>query len=253
MDSESGPQSALPLSAGAAARGAALPRRERTRLATTDEIKAAAHDLLAPSPDGGDLSLRAVARQVGMTPSAIYRYFESREDLLEALARDAFDSVSATLAAAVEADTSAGSVDRAVAVAHAYRRWCLEHPADFGLIFRTDRPDTRASEAWRAHLLEFYRVPFEVLLRDMAAGEVAITPGAATPAVRADVLEAARLVAQDAEVMPEMVSLLVSLWASVHGFVCLELFGHVGLLMEDADAAFDQHVRAALVAVRRTG
>ena len=80
--------------------------RARVRAEMTDEIKAVARRHLAT--DGADLSLRAVARDMGMVSSAIYRYFPSRDDLLTALIIEAYnalgDAVEAADAAADRAD-----------------------------------------------------------------------------------------------------------------------------------------------------
>src|SRR3954454_5777737 len=73
--------------------------RERVRLELTKEIKDIARRQLAIDGSAG-LSLRAVAREVGMVSSAVYRYFPSRDDLLTALIIDAYDAVGAAATAA---------------------------------------------------------------------------------------------------------------------------------------------------------
>ncbi|WP_375502006.1 TetR/AcrR family transcriptional regulator [uncultured Jatrophihabitans sp.] len=73
-----------------------VPRRERLRIETTAEIKQRAWASMAEV--GTDaLSLRAVARQMGMAPSALYRYFASRNDLLTALIIDGFTGLAGAL------------------------------------------------------------------------------------------------------------------------------------------------------------
>src|SRR3954452_15064619 len=91
---------AMATSAPRTARGV----RERVRAEMTDEIKAAARRQLAQH--GADaLSLRAVARDVGLVSSAVYRYFPSRDDLLTALIIDAYDALGAAAEATEKADT----------------------------------------------------------------------------------------------------------------------------------------------------
>ncbi|WZH54125.1 MAG: TetR/AcrR family transcriptional regulator [Nocardioides alkalitolerans] len=222
-----------------------LSRRDRLRLATIEEIKSAARELLLPLPGGGDLSLRAVAREIGMTPSAIYRYFESRQDLIEALARDALESAGAALRVADEADTHPSAFARAVALASAYRRWCLDHRAEFALVFR----DGQGTDAVRVDTIAFYSVPLQVLAEELQADRIRIPEHTdVLPTVRAEVLElAASLAPQGVE--PATVIYLVSVWAAVHGFVCLELFGHVPGILEDPGDAFERHVRLVLRSV----
>lgn len=218
-------------------------RRDRLRIATVEEIKAAGRMLLN-TVGSAELSLRAVAREIGMTPSAIYRYFESRRDLLDALALDAFDSLAEALDACVAEHVDADWLVRGVALCHAYRDWCRAHPAEFVLVFQTPQP-VAPDEAHQARLLAFYRQPVVLLAARLEAGEVALPEGMAAASVRPEMVELAQeALAPTADAA--LVATLLSLWASVHGHVCLELSGHAGFLVGDADAAFEAHVRRTL-------
>src|SRR5258705_679399 len=113
--------------------------RERVRAELTREIADVARGQLATDGAGG-LSLRAVAREVGMVSSAIYRYFPSRDELLTALIVDAFDAVGL---AAERADASRDADDirgRWLAVATAVRRWALDHPHQYALVYGSPVP-----------------------------------------------------------------------------------------------------------------
>jgi AcrR family transcriptional regulator len=87
-----------------------LSRRDRVRAATVTEIKDTARRILvAEGPDG--LSLRAIAREMGMTAPALYRYFPSREDLIGALIADLYDELTAAISTAARtAGDAAGGV-----------------------------------------------------------------------------------------------------------------------------------------------
>lgn len=220
-----------------------LTRRDRTRLATTEEIKGAARQLLAPSASGGDLSLRAVAREIQMTPSAIYRYFESRQDLMESLAQDAFESVSATLSDSLRTHAASPQVVRVVATCHAYRDWCLAHPAEFALIFRADGSTAPGSPKWSSLAVEHYRIPFELFLPELGEWEL---PDSVDPGVRAEIVELLRSLAPELDLTWAHASALISVWSAIHGYVCLELFGHLHLLVEDVAPAYENHVLAVL-------
>jgi AcrR family transcriptional regulator len=79
--------------------------------------------------------LRAIARQLGMTAPALYRYFPSREDLLEHVIADLYDEVTDALEAARD-ELPAGDVGRPMlAASRRFRRWALDHPEEFGLLF----------------------------------------------------------------------------------------------------------------------
>src|SRR4051794_28037885 len=110
--------------------------RARVRAEMTAEIKAAARRHLAT--DGANLSLRAIARDLGMVSSALYRYFASRDELLTALIIDAYNDlgeVAERADAAVTDRTDARS--RWMTVAHALRGWALTNPAEYALLYGT--------------------------------------------------------------------------------------------------------------------
>ena len=111
-------------------------RRERARDATTSEIKATARRLLVQ--DGPDaLTLRAIAREMGMTAPGLYRYFASHDDLVAAVCDDLLDELTAVLAAARDTVVVTDPVGRLGATCRAFRRWALEHPREFELSFAT--------------------------------------------------------------------------------------------------------------------
>ena len=107
--------------------------RQRARAELTREIKEGARRQLADTGAGG-ISLRAVARELGMASSALYRYFPSRDDLLTALIIDAYNAIGEAAETAI-ADTSAdtspgtrGARARWLAACHAIRAWAIGHP-----------------------------------------------------------------------------------------------------------------------------
>ncbi len=93
-----------------------LTRRERVRAATIDEIKEIARRHIAEK-GAAALSLRAIAREMGMTSPALYRYFASRDDLVTALIVDAYNSLADALEAARDACEEADHAGRLAAIA----------------------------------------------------------------------------------------------------------------------------------------
>lgn len=123
---------------------AASSIRARVRAEMLDEIKVVARRHLAS--DGANLSLRAVARDMGMVSSAIYRYFPSRDDLLTALIIDAYDALGAVVEAA---DAGADRLDlrgRWHAACRAARDWALAHPAEYALLYGSPVPGYAAPD-----------------------------------------------------------------------------------------------------------
>src|SRR5579862_9020730 len=171
--------------------------RARVRAEMIAEIKTIARRHL--ETDGANLSLRAVARDMGMVSSAVYRYFASRDELLTALIVDAYNALGETVEAADAAVADRTALrQRWMATARAVRGWALAHQAEYALLFGSPVPGYAAPDDTIAAAA---RTPV-VLLRILADGVAAGTLGTAWPpadrpaarltaAVRAD-LERAR-------------------------------------------------------------
>src|SRR5215207_3373039 len=99
--------------------------RERVRAEITAEITDAARRQLA-EVGAAALSLRAVARELGMASSAVYRYFPSRDELLTRLIIDGYDALGAVAEHAD--DPAAPPEERWLSVCRATRAWALAHP-----------------------------------------------------------------------------------------------------------------------------
>src|SRR5437763_13867335 len=110
-------------------------RRARVRAATTEEIKQTARRLLvAQGPEA--VSLRAIAREMGMTAPALYRYFGNREDLIGHVVADIFNEIADGIQAAIDRTATGGGdvAAKMLAACHEFRRWSLAHRAEFGLL-----------------------------------------------------------------------------------------------------------------------
>lgn len=131
--------------------------RARARIEVTAAIKDEARRQLA-AEGAAKLSLRAVARELGMVSSALYRYFPSRDDLLTALIIDAYDSVGEAAETARDAASDAAPTPRWTAVCEAVRAWALAHPHEYALIYGSPvpgyvAPDTTIPAASRVGLV----------------------------------------------------------------------------------------------------
>src|SRR6202042_823749 len=108
--------------------------RERARAELTREIKQEARRQLAASGATG-LSLRAVARELGMVSSALYRYFPSRDDLLTALIIDAYNTLGEHAEKAEAAVPRSRYRARLHAVCDGARAWAVTHPNEYALVY----------------------------------------------------------------------------------------------------------------------
>jgi AcrR family transcriptional regulator len=214
--------------------------RARVRAEMIGEIKAAARRHLAT--DGANLSLRAIARDMGMVSSALYRYFASRDDLLTALIIDAYNDMGG---AAESAD--AGVTDRAdgrarwMAVGRALRRWALAHPAEYALLYGTPVPGYAAPADTTPPASRPVRVLATILAEAPAVDDRDIPLG---PALRGEIQ---RIAAAGAPGLSDaaMVRGLVA-WTLVFGALNFELFGRIDTLIDERDEWFDVQMRSVL-------
>ena len=119
--------------------------RARVRAELTREIAEVARRHLA-SDGAAALSLRAVARELGMASSAVYRYFPSRDDLLTALIVDAYDAMGAAAEAADAERSRADLFGRWQAVCAPSATWALAHPHEYSLVYGSPVPGYAAPE-----------------------------------------------------------------------------------------------------------
>ncbi|MEW2259127.1 TetR/AcrR family transcriptional regulator [Streptomyces sp. NPDC047869] len=207
--------------------------RARARIEVTAAIKDAARRQLAQE-GAARLSLRAVARELGMVSSALYRYFPSRDDLLTALIIDAYDSLGAAAEAARAAAPDADPVRQWTAVCEAVRVWALAHTHEYALIYGSPvpgyaAPQTTVPAAARVGLLLIG------IVRD-AHGTSGLTELPLTAELRP---EAERLAADLApDLPPEAAAALVAAWAELFGLVGFEVFGQFNRVIEDREAFF---------------
>jgi AcrR family transcriptional regulator len=224
--------------------------RERARAELTREIKEEARRQLAETGAHG-LSLRAVARELGMVSSALYRYFPSRDDLLTALIIDAYDALGEVAETAIAA--TARPRARWLAACHAIRGWALAHPHEYALIYGSPVPGYRAPQATVGPAS---RVPlaFTGVLRDAVAGGdmPAGDDGAvARPGLTGQLTDQAAAISAALAsppgsgapaVPPEAVARAVIAWTQLFGMISFELFGQFAGSFEPADALFDYAV-----------
>jgi AcrR family transcriptional regulator len=194
------------------------------------------------------LSLRAVARDVEMVSSAVYRYFPSRDALLTALLIEAYDELgtaaeTADAAVADRGDTAA----RWLATFRAVRTWCVAHPGEFGLLYGTPVPGYVAPRDTVDPATRVVRVLVRIVGDAYAAGaRPAVVPAsaAASATVPGTIAPALAFVAEHGlmegtdlsdEELPEAVRRAVMAWTALFGVISFELFGHqVGSVADPA-------------------
>ena len=224
-------------------------RRERARADTLRESKETARRVLVERGVDG-LALRAVAREMGMTAPALYRYFTSREDLVENVVADLYEELTDLLEAIRDAAEPATPGVQLLEVSRAFRTWSIDHPAEFGLLFGSaglgvlpedahdygERPSQLAGARFggvfaaliaRVYLERGFPVPADEEL---------------DPALQVQLQEwCAKLpVALPLGVM----HVFLSCWIRLYGMVCMEIFGHLRFALHDAEQMFESELRS---------
>lgn len=212
-------------------------RRERLHAATSREILQTARRLLTTG--GADaITLRAIARGMGTTAPALYRYFDNREDLLRHVVGGVYDEATAHLVAAAAAQPD---LDRRILdIARAFRAWALENEREYALIFGTPiegfdvYQDDATADAGRRfgavfldQFLELWRER-----RFPARGEDDM------PRSLREQLERYRQ-SIDGELPPGALLTVVRCWERLQGSVSLEAFGHFRFVFEDPEPFFE--------------
>lgn len=226
--------------------------RARVRAEMVTEIKAVARRHLAT--DGANLSLRAVARDVGVVSSAVYRYFPSRDDLLTALIVDAYDALGSAVEAADAAVTDRADLrGRWLACAHAVRRWALAEPAQYALVFGSPVAGYAAPADTIAPASRTPTALVQILADGVVAGVVPPEPSAeqalsgqgGPPALAVELqADLSRVREGFFPTVPESLLLLGTIgWIHLFGAVSFELFGQLNNVIEAREDYFDHQMR----------
>jgi AcrR family transcriptional regulator len=211
--------------------------RARVRAEMIGEIKAAARRRLAA--DGANLSLRAIARELGMVSSALYRYFASRDELLTALIIDAYNEMGEVAERADAAVDRADARARWMAVSHAVRAWALSNRAEYALLYGTPVPGYAAP----ADTVGPATRPVLVLGAILAdAGPLEGRAFALSPALRGEIRKLAETTSPgvgDAVMVRGLIA-----WTLLFGALSFELFGRINNIIDERDDWFDQQMEA---------
>lgn len=234
------------------AKAPARSLRARVRAEMTEEIKKIALDHLAR--DGSALSLRAVARDMGMVSSAIYRYFPSRDELLTALIIDAYDSLGeAAETADRDVDRQDAYLTRWFTVGHTIRKWALARPAEYALIYGSPIPGYSAPMDTVAPATRTLVAMARCVAEAEAAGKLREPdPAVALPATEnadyaAELRAAASTLgfAEDSKVIESFLSAVTH----VFGAVNFEVFGRLNNAIDQRGEWFDRQLLQMAIAM----
>lgn len=225
--------------------------RERRRAAATREIVDAAERHLTEHGPAA-LSLRAVARSLGMTVQALYHYFPNRDALVTVLVTKGYEDLADAVQAAVDSAPEDPDLPRLVIATEGYRRWAIAHPERFQLLYGTPLRDYAAPA--EGPTTQASRRMSEIFERELFAGYsteqlAAIDVPVLSPGLR-DYLERLPHYGQGSLPAPAT-ALLMSAWGHLHGLVALEVFGHTAFLGGHEADIFRMAMRNLLADIHR--
>ncbi|GHJ28937.1 TetR/AcrR family transcriptional regulator [Streptomyces hygroscopicus] len=238
----------------------ATARRERYRKQTREEAKAVALAQLAEAGTAG-ISVNAIAKAMGMTGPALYRYFANRDELLTELITDAYRELAEAASRAV---ADAAPADRFRALARALRDWAKQHPDRYLLIYGTPVPGYQAPPETTEIAARLMRT----ILDACATVGAAAAPGSGTTGSGADGaggegagggggqsltpleaelarhLEGAGPWVPGEEPGGELKGRALRAWTRLHGVISLDLQGHFADMGFDPSVLFEAEIDA---------
>jgi AcrR family transcriptional regulator len=188
------------------------------------------------------LSLRAIARDLGMVSSAVYRYVSSRDELLTLLLVDAYSDLADTVDRARDAVPDVWS-DDVIAIAQAVRRWAVAHPARWALLYGSPVPGYHApAERTVGPGTRVIGALFDAVAAGIKTGDIMLTNRPAPQPISADFERLRREFGFPGD--DPVLAKCFAIWAGVVGAISLEVFGQYGDdTLSDAAAVFDAQVR----------
>jgi AcrR family transcriptional regulator len=228
-------------------------RRDRRKQETLTDIKETAIHQLAESGPAG-ISMRAIARDLGMTASAVHYYFASRQALLDALIIDGFDSLASAVRSSYNQTAQLSPNERWLSVCRAHRAWALQHAAEYLLIY--GHAGGAARQVNRRALAEMGNVVAVLfaLMRDCTMhGDIDIEHiETAMPASVREQFAAWRDATDGIDDLPDgALAACMFCYSRLHGAITLELVGHLPPQLTDRSAFFDLQMAHTAEALHR--
>ena len=225
------------------------------RQATKDDLIAACRAVLVEEGLPA-VTVRAVAARLGMTAPALYRYYDSREALLEDVVDSLYDELAGELEAATESARAGTVTDRFLATARRFRSWALEHRSEFGLLFGAPIPGVEMKEheltadGLDGRGVRFMLVWLGLFLEVIASGIALPRWPRPVPTALADQLtgyldrldQAGVPLPPRSEAGVELAMLFLTSWQELYGFICTEVFGHLRFAIEDGADMFEDRL-----------
>jgi AcrR family transcriptional regulator len=214
------------------------PVNYEQREETANAIKTAARNLMAKHGTAG-LSIRPIAREIGLTAPALYRYFENLDALITELIVDNFNALAAALEIARDQAQGQLSASQLMAIMLAYRQWALDHPIDFELIYGNPIPGYEApSDITTPAAARAFVIVADLLEQIILSGEFHPPQGHdRVPTKIEPYLEG--MIQQESYAFSTLAAYLTVVgWSQMHGIIMLELTEHITPIIGDMDSYY---------------
>ncbi len=219
-----------------------MSRRARLRVETTREIKEIALRLMAEGgPDA--ITLRAIAREMGMTAGAIYSYFATRDDLITTLITDVYTALVDDAEAARDRVPESDPGGRVLAWGQAVRTWALANPEGFRLIYGDPVPGYQPPPGGAASEAEHRACAGLTGLVAAAWPRASALQGGDYAWSDFDPALVGQVQAEFPGLPPAAVALALRVWGRMHGLIALEIYGHLSPLAHDPEALYAAEMR----------
>jgi len=220
------------------------------RAATDKDIRRTARALLVEQgPEA--VTLRAIARELGITAPALYRYYGSRDDLVEHLRLDVCADLAAELAEDVKGFDDDGAL-QLFAICKGFRRWALTHTSEFTLVFASPTGDVGSAPGSALSRIDepFGRIFLATAGVVLTKHDLVTPPSDSVPPELRDDLTAFQtellaVLNESGSNFPAekldlgMAYLMIQFWARLYGHVTLEVFGNYPIPVSKPDILFD--------------
>jgi AcrR family transcriptional regulator len=189
------------------------------------------------------LSLRAIARDLGMVSSAVYRYVSSRDELLTLLLIDAYSDLADAVDRARDAVPDDVWSDDVIAIAHAARRWAVARPASWALLYGSPVPGYHApAERTVGPGTRVVSALFDAVAAGIATGDIMLSNSPAPQPMSSDFARLRKEFGFPGD--DPVIIKCFAVWAGLVGAISLEVFGQYGTdTLSDPETVFDTQVR----------
>ncbi|MFC6490246.1 TetR/AcrR family transcriptional regulator [Nitratireductor sp. GCM10026969] len=215
-------------------------RRERLREATLSEICASARALLVAEGSAA-VTMNAVARAMGMTGPALYRYYASQAELMEGLKADLFRELIETMRAAGDQPDFDTPAERLLSICRALRGWAVAHPAEFRILFASPVPAPSMPHCDPSSSHSGYAFGQVFLEQVVVIWEAQRFPIPSLDDMDPAIAEQLQVYSEriGGRLPPEAAYVFLTCWMRLYGLLCMEVLNQIGFAFSNVEPIFE--------------